>query len=91
MNTTGKKFGGRAKGTKNRTPKETKNAIALIVNSEIDKLPEMLEKLKVKDRADILIKLLAFVLPKKLEIEADVNVDNFTTVLVQIEPLKIDG
>lgn len=67
MNNTGQKFGGRTKGTPNKTTKELKEALQSIVNAEIKALPALLSELETKDRLNLLTKLLPFVLPKESE------------------------
>ena len=63
-NNTGIKFGGRSKGTPNRTTKETREALKLIIDNELSELPQTLKQMKPYQRADILTKLIHYVLPK---------------------------
>lgn len=63
-NTTGLKYGGRQKGTPNRTTKETREALKLIIDDELQKLPQLLQSMKPYQRADVLTKLIQYVLPK---------------------------
>lgn len=63
-NTTGMKFGGRQKGTPNRTTKETREALKRIIDTELETLPDVLQAMKPYQRADILSKLIQYVLPK---------------------------
>jgi hypothetical protein len=63
-NTTGCKFGGRQKGTPNKTTKETREALKLIIDNELLGLPQILKQMKPYQRADILVRLIQFVLPK---------------------------
>lgn len=67
-NTTGKKYGGRAKGTPNRTTTETKELLITVVGKELDKLGALMVKLEPIDRINALAKLLPFVIPKQSEI-----------------------
>lgn len=67
-NTTGQKFGGRTKGTPNRTTKETKEMLQKIVSKEIDNLGEMLEKLEPLERVNAIAKLLPYIVPKQSEV-----------------------
>lgn len=71
-NTTGKKYGGRAKGTPNRTTTETKELLLKVVCQELDKLGILMVKLEPLDRINVLAKLLPFVLPK----QSDITVEN---------------
>lgn len=63
-NTTGKKFGGRQKGTPNKLTKELRSVLKDVLYEEIDRLPERLDELETKDRLELLIKLMPFVFPK---------------------------
>lgn len=67
MNTTGKKFGGREKGTPNKLTSEIKETLRDVLNSEIENLPQRLNELEVKDRLDVLVKLIPYILPKENE------------------------
>ena len=63
-NTTGKKFGGRQKGTPNKLTKELRSVLKDVLYEEIDRLPERLDELDTKDRLELLVKLMPFVFPK---------------------------
>ena len=63
-NTTGKKFGGRQKGTPNKLIKELRSVLKDVLYEEIDRLPERLDELDTKDRLELLVKLMPFVFPK---------------------------
>lgn len=63
-NNTGRKFGGREAGTPNRLTKELRDALKNILHHELELLPNHFSKLEAKDRLDMLVKLLPFVLPK---------------------------
>lgn len=70
-NTTGKKYGGRAKGTPNRTSSQAKELLLKVVGQELDKLGTLMIKLDPIDRINALAKLLPFVVPKQSEIAID--------------------
>ena len=63
-NTTGKKFGGRQKGTPNKLTKELRSVLKDVLYEEIDRLPERLNELETKERLELVIKLMPFVFPK---------------------------
>lgn len=67
-NTTGKKFGGRTKGTENKTTQETKELLQKVVGKELDKLGVLLAKMEPLERVNSLAKLLPYILPKQSEI-----------------------
>lgn len=63
-NTTGKKFGGRQKGTPNKLTKEIRALLKNIINEELEALQDKLELLDTKQRLEIMIKLLPYVLAR---------------------------
>ncbi len=67
MNTTGKKFGGRKKGTPNHTTKELRNLFADFVNANISKLQTDFDKLEAKDRLHFIDKIARLILPPPTE------------------------
>ncbi|MBK8549174.1 MAG: hypothetical protein IPL63_18050 [Saprospiraceae bacterium] len=56
--------GGRPKGATNKTASQIKELLTAIVNNEIDTLTERFNNLTDKERLEILIKLMPYVLPK---------------------------
>ena len=63
-NTTGKKFGGRAKGTPNRLTKELRVKLKNILYNEIQNVEGYLEEIEPKEKLEIIIKLMPYVFPK---------------------------
>ena len=63
-NTTGNKYGGREKGTPNKLTKEIRKILNDIVHKELEKIEEKLNTLEPKQRLELLIKLMPYVLPK---------------------------
>ena len=83
-NNTGKKFGGREAGTPNKITKSLKEALKAILENEIKSIPDHLERLDSKDRLEIIIKLMPYVIPKENEIETeilDISPPNISFVL----------
>ena len=79
----GKKTGGRAKGTPNKTTGVTKARLAEILEVSFCDIPEMLEQLKdkPKDYIDAVAKILPYVLPKaetiiELTTNSKIDVEN---------------
>lgn len=55
---------GRPKGAANKVTKELRAILKTIIAAELETLPEQLKELEPKDRLDIIIKLMAYCLPK---------------------------
>jgi len=79
-NNTGRKYGGRVQGTPNKLTAEMREALKTILNNEIEILPELLKKMNPEKRAEILTRLLPFIMPKNYNIEerGEIIID-FTT------------
>ena len=63
-NTTGKKYGGREKGTPNRLTKELRTILKDVLYNELEKIEELLESLEPKERLELVIKILPFIISK---------------------------
>jgi len=63
-NTTGKKYGGRQKGTPNKLTKELRIILKNVLYNELENIEELLETLEPKERIELVIKLIPFILPK---------------------------
>ena len=59
-----KKTGGRIKGVQNKYTYATKDALSKVVNDELNYLNESLKNMSDLERANIVIRLLPFVVPK---------------------------
>ena len=59
-----KNFGGRKAGSVNKVTAEARQTLKLIFDDEIGHLRANLETLGPKDRIDILLKIMPFLLPK---------------------------
>ena len=73
-NTTGKKFGGREKGTPNKVTQEHRDLINKLISSPKD-LEKDLKALEPKERLDAIIKLLEFTTPKQARVESVITGD----------------
>jgi len=60
-NNTGKKYGGRKKGTPNRLTKELRTVLKDVIYDELENLDKRLEELESKQRVELIIKLLPYV------------------------------
>ena len=72
-NTTGKKFGGREKGTPNRLTKELRSVLKDIVYQELEEIEERLDELEPKERLELVLKLMPYTLPKVNSISHTTN------------------
>ena len=63
-NTTGKKYGGREKGTPNKLTKEIRTVLKDLIYKELGEIQEHLNSLESKQRLELVIKLIPYVLPK---------------------------
>jgi len=77
---TKEKTGGRKIGTPNKTTKETRAILKDIVCNEIQKIPELIQRLTDKERIEVIIKILPYIMPK-------IQSETFE----QIEPRKHDS
>jgi hypothetical protein len=72
-NTTGIKYGGRQKGTPNKLTKELRSVLKDILYQELEQIQERLDALKPRERVELLIKLMPYVLPKVTSISHTTN------------------
>jgi len=80
---------GRPRGAKNRTTAQTKAIIQKIVNDEIDTLPDLLDKLKPKERIEAVIKLVAYLIPKQSHVQIETPPERFQPVVIQMQEPKL--
>ena len=60
----GVKTGGRTAGTENKTTKETRAVLKEVINNELLNIESLLCELQPKERLELVIKFMPFVLPK---------------------------
>ena len=72
-NNTGTKYGGRQKGTPNKLTKEIRTVLKDLIYEELDEIKEYLDSLEPKQRIEIVIKLIPYVLPKVESISHSAN------------------
>ena len=63
-NTTGKKFGGREKGTPNKLTTELRADLKDVLLEEIEQISHRVDELEAKDRLVLLVKLMPYVFPR---------------------------
>ncbi|WP_417237375.1 hypothetical protein [Bizionia paragorgiae] len=62
-NNTGEKFGGRKKGTPNKTTEQVKQAFRLLVEENLEQLRDDIAGLEPKDRIKCVVDIAKFILP----------------------------
>lgn len=72
-NTTGNKYGGRAKGTPNRLTQELRTVLKDIVYRELETIECRMDELDAKERIELTIKLMPYVFPKLDSISHNTN------------------
>jgi len=72
-NTTGIKYGGRQKGTPNKLTKELRFVLKDVLYQELEQIQTHLDNLEPKERVELLIKLMPYVLPKVTSISHTTN------------------
>jgi len=72
-NITGKKYGGIQKGTPNKLTKEIRTVLKDLIYKEHDEFKEHLDSLEPKQRIEIVIKLIPYVLLKVESISYSTN------------------
>ncbi len=72
-NTTGKKYGGRQKGTPNRMTKELRSVLKDVLFEELGEIKEKLDMLEPKERLELVIKLIPYILPKVNSVSYNTN------------------
>jgi hypothetical protein len=60
----GIKTGGREKNTPNHLTSELRNFLKNVIAKELEKIPDTLENLPPKERLEMVIRLIPYVLPK---------------------------
>jgi len=91
-NTTGQKFGGRTKGTSNKTTTELREKFSLLIENNFDKLQQDIDLLDPKDRIKTILELARFVVPtlKATELTTDSN-KSFQPITITFVDSKNDS
>ena len=83
----GNNLGGRTPGAVGKSNAKTKEAFALLLDNNLDRIQSDIDALEPKDRLKILIDLAGFIVPKQKAVEQSVSVKqaviptiNFTSI-----------
>lgn len=60
---------GRPAGSLNKTTKELRETLKSVLSDEIEKIPETLQQLDPKEKLEIVVKLLPYIVPKMQSIQ----------------------
>ena len=75
---------GRPKGAKNKLTLETRELIQSFVSKELETIGERIDLLEPKERLDVLIKLLPYIVPKQKDIDLNEAISNAQVVQFQL-------
>lgn len=89
-NTTGRKFGGREKGTPNKTTEEIRERFQLLISDNLEKLNEDLAGLDPEKRLKYIIELSKFVIPTLRATDLKANGKDFTPIRI-IREIKLSN
>ena len=90
MNTTVKKFGGRKKGTPNKTPDEIRQKVQNFISENIESIQSDFEQLEPQKRLEFLEKLLKHVLPRPLNELEKLTEDQLSELNRTIKAITFD-
>jgi hypothetical protein len=91
----GLKTGGRQKGTSNKLSGTVKEMITQFVENEVRQLPGLLSQMEPKEKADLILKLLPYIIPKiapadtSTEKKPEESWDSIKSLMNRSMPLKI--
>lgn len=85
----GAKTGGREKGTPNRLTKELRRLLKDLLHQELENLPDHLNSLETKERLEIVVKLLPYVIPRMEPANSQgLETENPRRVIITREEIK---
>ena len=73
MNNTNQKFGGRTKGTPNKTTAELRERFTLLLETNMDRIQSDLDTLEPKDRIRTLLEISKFIIPTLKAVDNTIN------------------
>jgi hypothetical protein len=83
----GLKTGGRIKGSENKVTSQIREKISLLLENQFETFESELNNLQSKDKLELLVKLIPYIIPKQLETsnynETDMNLE------IEVTPEKI--
>lgn len=89
-NTTGLKFGGRQKGSLNKTTVEIKDALQSFISNNIDKIQSDFDSLEPKERLIFFEKILPYLITKQTTMIVDANINNSPLIIDWVANIEIN-
>lgn len=83
-NTTGKKFGGRKKGTPNKTTEEIRESFQLLISDNLPQLQKDLKEMDSEKRVKYIIELSKFVVPTLKSTELKGGEEGMSPVVINL-------
>lgn len=80
----GEKTGGREKGIPNKVTKELRQVVKDLIDNEMETIEERLDTLPNKDRLELIVKLMAFVMPKYQEVNQKIETYQPAPVIITV-------
>lgn len=80
----GEKTGGREKGIPNKVTKELRQVVKDLIDNEMETIEERLDTLPNKDRLELIVKLMAFVMPKYQEVNQKIETYQPAPVIINV-------
>jgi hypothetical protein len=67
---TGLKTGGRIQGTPNKVTKDLRDLLKSVISNELETIRDRLDKLEPRERLEVTLKLMSYVMPKVQTLES---------------------
>jgi len=61
----------RSKGTPNKVTRDVRETIQSVLEKRVDRIPKLLDQLEPKEELEMMVKLIAFIVPKPIAKEDD--------------------
>lgn len=77
---------GRPVGIKNKQPEELRTRIQMFVENKMNEFDELWKELKPKEKADLLMEMMKYMIPRLNAISTDINVISSQEKIIQLFP-----
>jgi hypothetical protein len=89
-NTTGKKFGGRKKGTPNKLTGDMKETLRCVLTDNLERLETMRDEMSIKELIDYTRSILPYVLPRQNDISFDDHTERLPIINITVSKPEND-